>query len=141
MEAANSASFSTAVSPILSVVLQEEDPFCVNNSGGALNADVDLDAEAVWANVPNLEWSADCGGCISGNGVFDPGVAGVGTHEVTVSYDESLGCSVSGTIDVVVAPAVDASIDEIQTSANRVRMRCSPRLKAEGPGRRIVADA
>ena len=120
----NSASFSTAVLPILSVVLQEEDPFCVNNSGGALNADVDLDAEAVWANVPNLEWSADCGGCISGNGVFDPGVAGVGTHEVTVSYDEALGCSVSGSIDVVVAPAVDASIDAIpdlcESGANEV---------------------
>ena len=41
---------------------------------------VDLDAEAVWADVPNLVWSADCGNCINGNGVFDPGNAVVGTH-------------------------------------------------------------
>ncbi|MBK12902.1 MAG: hypothetical protein CL849_05165 [Crocinitomicaceae bacterium] len=109
----NSATFATAVLPILTVTLQEEDPFCVNNSGGALNADVDLEAEAVWSNVPNLEWSADCGGCVNENGVFDPGEAGVGNHTVTVAYDDALGCSVSGTIDVLVAPAVDATIDAI----------------------------
>ena len=109
----NSASFPTTVLPILTVTLQEEDPFCVNNSGGSLNADVDLDAEAIWPDVPDLEWNADCGGCINGNGVFDPGEAGVGTHTVTVSYDDALGCSVSGSIEVVVAPAVDATIDAI----------------------------
>ena len=37
---------------ILSVTLEEEDPFCVNNSGGGLNATVDLDAEAVWTMCP-----------------------------------------------------------------------------------------
>lgn len=109
----NSASFATAVLPPLSAVLQEEDPFCVSNSGGPLNADFDLDAEAIWINVPNVEWAADCGGCINANGVFDPGVAGVGTHTVTVSYDESLGCSTSGSVDIVVAPSVNATIDAI----------------------------
>jgi len=109
----NSAAFSTIVLPILTVTLQEEDPFCVNNSGGSLNADVDLDAEAIWPDVPDLEWSADCGGCINGNGTFDPGDAGVGTHTVTVSYDDPYGCSVSGSIEVEVAPSVDATIDAI----------------------------
>ena len=109
----NSASFATAVLPILSVTLEEEDPFCVNNSGGGLNATVDLDAEAVWSDVPDLVWSADCGGCINGNGVFDPGDAGEGTHTVTVEYDDDLGCSTSASIDIVVAPAVDATIEAI----------------------------
>lgn len=109
----NSASFPTAVLPILNVTLQEEDPFCVNNSGGALNADVDLDAEAVWSSVPDIVWSSDCGNCINGNGVFDPGDAGEGTHTVTVAYDDPLGCSTSATIEIEVAPAVDASIDAI----------------------------
>ena len=109
----NSASFPTTVLPILSVSLEEEDPFCVNNSGGGLNATVDLDAEAVWTDVPNLVWSADCGNCINGNGVFDPGNAGQGTHTVTVEYDDDLGCSASASIDIVVAPAVDATIDDI----------------------------
>ena len=109
----NSASFATTVLPILSVSLEEEDPFCVNNSGGGLNATVDLDAEAVWTDLPNLVWSADCGNCINGNGVFDPGIAGQGTHTVTVQYDDGLGCSTSASIDIVVAPAVDATIDDI----------------------------
>ena len=109
----NSASFSTAVLPILSVTLEEEDPFCVNNSGGGLNVTVDLDAEAVWSSVPNLVWSADCGGCINGNGVFNPGDAGEGTHTVTVEYDDDLGCSTSASIDILVAPTVDATIDAI----------------------------
>lgn len=109
----NSASFPTTVLPILSVSLEEEDPFCVNNSGGGLNATVDLDAEAVWTDVPNLVWSADCGNCINGNGVFDPGNAGQGTHTVTVEYDDDLSCSASASIDIVVAPAVDATIDDI----------------------------
>ena len=64
----NSANFSTEVLPILSVTLQDEDPFCVNSSGGNINADVDLAAEAVWSDLPNLVWSSDCGGCLSNNG-------------------------------------------------------------------------
>ena len=84
------------------MTLEEEDPFCVNNSGG-LNATVDPDAEAVWSDVPDLVWSADCGGCINGNGVFDLGDAGEGTHTVTVEYDDDLGCSTSASIDIVVA--------------------------------------
>ena len=109
----NSASFSTEVLPILSVTLQEEDPFCVNSSGGSINADVDLAAEAFWSDLPNLVWSSDCGGCLSGNGVFDPGDAGIGTHTLSIGYNDPLGCSVGDEIEVLVAPAVDASIDAI----------------------------
>ena len=109
----NSASFSTEVLPILSVSIQEEDPFCVNNSGSTLNANIDLTAEAVWTDVPDLVWESDCGGCVNGSGFFDPGDAGEGTHTVTLSYDDPLGCSVAGSIEIVVAAAVDASIDDI----------------------------
>lgn len=109
----NSASFSTEVLPVLTVTLQEEDPFCVNSSGSTLNEDVDLTAEAVWSDLPNLVWGADCGGCINGNGFFDPGDAGEGTHTITIAYDDPLGCSVGASIDILVAPAVDATIDDI----------------------------
>ena len=110
----NSADFPTTVLPVLSVSLEEEAPFCVNSSGSTLDADIDLDAEAFWQGfLPDLEWDADCGGCINGNGVFDPGDAGIGTHTVTLSYDDPYGCSVAGSIEVVVAPAVDATIDAI----------------------------
>ena len=112
-ECTNTASFSTEVLPVLSVTVQDEDPFCVNSSGSTINADVDLVAEAVWSPTPNLVWSADCGGCINGSGYFDPGDAGEGTHTVTVVYDESLGCSVGASLEIVVAPAVNAAIDDI----------------------------
>ena len=36
-----------------------------------------------------------------------------GTHTVTVEYDDDLGCSTSASIDIVVAPAVDATIEAI----------------------------
>ena len=109
----NSASFTTEVLPILNVTLQEEDPFCVNSSGGSINADIDLVAEAVWSDLPNLVWSSDCGGCLSNSGFFNPGSAGEGTHSVSIAYNDPLGCSVGATIEVLVAPAVDATIDEI----------------------------
>lgn len=109
----NSESFATEILPILVVSLQDEDPFCVNSSGSSLNVDVDLSAEAVWSNVPNLIWSSDCGNCINGSGFFDPGDAGVGSHTVTIAYDDALGCSVAGSVDLEVAPAVDATIDDI----------------------------
>jgi gliding motility-associated-like protein len=112
-ECTNTASFSTEVLPVLSVTVQDEDPFCVNSSGSTINADVDLVAEAVWSPTPNLVWSSDCGGCINGSGYFDPGDAGEGTHTVTVVYDESLGCSVGASLEIVVAPAVNAAIDDI----------------------------
>lgn len=109
----NSASFALEVLPILSVTLQEEDPFCVNNSGGALNSDVDLSAEAIWSDVPNLVWTSDCGGCLNSNGVFDPGDAGEGTHTVSIAYNDPVGCSTGASIEILVAPAVNASIDAI----------------------------
>lgn len=109
----NSASFALEVLPVLAVSLQEEDPYCVNSAGSLLNSDVDLAAEAVWSDVPNLAWSSDCGNCINGQGFFDPGNAGQGTHTVNVEYDDPLGCSTGGSIDIVVAPAVDATIDAI----------------------------
>ena len=37
----------------------------------------------------------------------------MGTHTVNLAYDDALGCSVSASIEVEVAEAVDATIDEI----------------------------
>lgn len=109
----NSASFTTAVLPVLQVALEEEAPFCVNSSGGGLDETVDLTSLAVWNPAPPLVWTSDCGDCLSGSGVFDPGNAGVGVHTASVGFDEGLGCSTSASIEIIVAPSVDATIDEI----------------------------
>lgn len=49
------------------------------------------------------------GGVWSGDGVlgefFDPGIAGVGTHEVSYTVGEGFGCADSATISIVVYPA------------------------------------
>lgn len=46
-------------------------------------------------------WSATCGSCLSGTGVFDPAAAGVGSH--TITYDVSSGaCNAQGTFNITV---------------------------------------
>lgn len=52
-------------------------------------------------------WSADCGNCITPDGVFSPGVADVGNHEV--SYTLEGACAGTAALSVEVAPLVDAS--------------------------------
>ena len=53
-------------------------------------------------------WSADCGGCISSGGNFDPGVSGPGNF--TVSYTIDGVCSDVGTADQLVLEQRDAEI-------------------------------
>ncbi len=46
-------------------------------------------------------WSATCGACLSGTGVFDPATAGVGSH--TITYDVTSGaCTAQGTFNITV---------------------------------------
>jgi gliding motility-associated-like protein len=68
-------------------------------------------------------YSSSCGPCLSSTGVFDPAVAGVGSH--TVTYTTTGACAGSNTKTIVVnaLPIVSAGIDQtvcIGTSVNLV---------------------
>ena len=63
-------------------------------------------------------WSADCGGCITDakNGIFDPTVAGSGTHSVIYSHGAT--CTVSDTIKITVSECADCVIDDPDLGAD-----------------------
>ncbi len=76
------------VNPLPTVAFTMQDTVCLNNGTVTLSS-----------GTPN-------GGTYSGNGVtgniFDPQVAGLGTHTITYSYTDSNGCSNQAIFNVVV---------------------------------------
>jgi gliding motility-associated-like protein len=61
------------------------------------------------AAQPGGVWSADCEGCLSGNGVFDPQISGAGEYVVTYSIEGV--CSDEDVVAVEVLDQRDASFD------------------------------
>ncbi len=66
-------------------------------------------AVAISAAQPGGVWAADCEGCLNGNGIFDPQVAGAGTYIVTYSIEGV--CSDEDLVEIVVLDQRDASFD------------------------------
>jgi|GEM_PF-2598854 len=96
----NSASALVNVTPLPTVTLAAQPSFCGPNDAPA-----------------TLTGGMPMGGTYSGtgvvNGVFDPSIAGVGTHTITYEYSEGPGCSSTASRQIVVnqVPVVNAGPD------------------------------
>jgi gliding motility-associated-like protein len=73
-------------------------PFCANEAG-----------ESITVGEAGGVWSATCGACIDQTGYFDVQTAGPGTHQVTYTFQGR--CGADSTIDVVVHPMPNVTID------------------------------
>ncbi len=92
--------------PDFDIVLIQPEPFCIDDEPGVV---LGFDQSGLGVNG-TYTYS---GTGVNSDGVFDPALAGEGTHTITLDYDED-GCTASGTVDVVVVglPDVDAGEDK-----------------------------
>ena len=65
----------------------------------------------IQASMPGGTWGSSCSTCLSSTGVFNPQVAGVGTH--TINYTVAGTCSTPASMQIVVnaLPTIDAGAD------------------------------
>ena len=88
--------------------IEEVGPFCNTDAPVDLNTTwicSGLDAEDA---VKNPTAYSGPGITDQGNGIFDPSVAGEGTHEIIFTY-----CQVNDTIEIVIAPCCTAELDDL----------------------------
>jgi gliding motility-associated-like protein len=84
------------VSSQLDATITPVNPFCVSNASAILTA---VDAGGIWSGTGITD---------AVNGIFDPAVAGIGTH--TITYTISGGCGDQQTTQIQVIPNDDATI-------------------------------
>ncbi|MCC6724581.1 MAG: gliding motility-associated C-terminal domain-containing protein [Saprospiraceae bacterium] len=89
--------------PTVTIDIAPVDPICLSANTGT----VQLQATVTGGTGSTGTWS---GPGMSANGIFDPSVAGVGTHTVSFVYNENSSCSYdqSAQVQVVAAPVADA---------------------------------
>ncbi len=88
--------------------IEEVGPFCNTDASVDLNTTwicSGLDAEDA---VKNPTAYSGPGITDQANGIFDPSVAGEGTHEIIFTY-----CQVNDTIEIVIAPCCTAELDDL----------------------------
>ncbi|MGD9492254.1 MAG: hypothetical protein AB7V36_02745, partial [Bacteroidales bacterium] len=88
--------FTFTVVPITDAAMNPAGPFCASDAAVTLTA---VNAGGIWAGT---------GITNTASGIFDPVVAGVGTHEIT--YTTTGACPDTDTMDVVVSAFLDATI-------------------------------
>jgi len=85
-----SGTFTISVKPLPEITIPSYEPVCV------LDNPIDLTA-------------SPAGGTFTGNGVangmFNPSVAGVGTHTITYTYTDQFGCTNFAEFEIIVTPA------------------------------------
>ncbi|HPB02459.1 MAG TPA: gliding motility-associated C-terminal domain-containing protein, partial [Bacteroidales bacterium] len=84
------------VSAVTDAAMNPAGPFCASDAAVTLTA---VNAGGIWAGT---------GITNTASGIFDPVVAGVGTHEIT--YTTTGACPDTDTMDVVVSAFLDATI-------------------------------
>lgn len=93
-------SIEVEIEPTFTSEVTTPEPICVSET-------VEIEAE----NIGGF-WSADCGGCIDeDSGVFTGVTSGPGTF--TVVYDFDVLCSEPTSVEVQVAPGVDATLSAV----------------------------
>lgn len=94
-------SLQVQILPLPDPTITTINPLCLSDSPVTLSA-----------TDPGGQWNGSCSGCIDpSTGVFDPAIAGVGTHSVT--YTIGGQCSVSDILQISVSAALDASITSV----------------------------
>lgn len=86
----STSSVTVTVSATIPINLTPAGPFCESDGSATLTADV---AGGTWSGTGITD---------AINGIFDSGVAGIGTH--TINYDITTGCSGNATQTIVVNP-------------------------------------
>jgi len=92
----NSASVTVTVNPVTDAAMNPAGPFCTSDAATTLTA---VNAGGIWAGTGITNTSS---------GTFNPGVAGVGTHEIT--YTTTGTCPDTDTMNIVVSSVLDATI-------------------------------
>jgi len=92
----NSASVTVTVNTVTDAAMNPAGPFCTSDAATTLTA---VNAGGTWAGTGITNTS---------NGTFNPGVAGVGTHEIT--YTTTGTCPDTDTMNIVVSSVLDATI-------------------------------
>jgi len=88
---------------------------------GAIPGETGADADAC-PNAAGGIYSATCGGCVSATGMFDPTIAGAGTHTVTYEFMDmnGNGCATMDistiTVDADPDPSITCPVDPVCTS-------------------------
>ena len=104
-----------AVNPLPSVgFTTPPDSLCINNGPVTLNP-FPINGTLNGAGITGLQ--------------FDPAAAGIGTHQITYSYSDSLGCATSDSIEITVVPFTAPSIvmpDSICLSGTSVALTATP---------------
>ncbi|MPM37297.1 hypothetical protein SDC9_83906 [bioreactor metagenome] len=88
--------FTFTVNPVTDAAMNPAGPFCISDAATTLTS---VNSGGTWAGTGITNTSA---------GTFDPGTAGVGTHEIT--YTTTGVCPDTDTMDIVVTNLLDATI-------------------------------
>lgn len=75
---------------------------------------IDEGIQQLTAASPGGLWTADCGNCITAQGLFSPSIAGVGVHTVTYSIPGPCGTLSSEDVEVFSLPQPSFSIDNFE---------------------------
>ncbi|MGB0249120.1 MAG: gliding motility-associated C-terminal domain-containing protein, partial [Flavobacteriales bacterium] len=108
---ADTATWTVDIRPVLEATFNAIDPLCI---GSTANLTFTFDADIPNAYTTNAtgDWSSsDCPGCITNENTGAFAANQVGTVNVEFEFDHP--CSAPFTGEVIVAPAVDATIDVV----------------------------
>ena len=108
---ADTATWTVDIRPVLEATFNAIDPLCI---GSTANLTFTFDADIPNAYTTNAtgDWSSsDCPGCITNENTGAFAANQVGTVNVEFEFDHP--CSAPFTGEVIVAPAVDATIDAV----------------------------
>ncbi|MBN2634392.1 MAG: DUF2341 domain-containing protein [Bacteroidales bacterium] len=103
---------------IMTEYLNQNDPASFISLGTETSNTI-LATTGVCSSSYTLDQGYPAGGVYSGTGVtgtnFDPSSAGVGTHLITYTYTDGLGCSNSVSKDIIVTPVPDPPVSSAAT--------------------------
>jgi large repetitive protein len=97
----SSDEITITVLPVADVVISPAGPFCENDGAFTLSAS---ESGGIWSGPGIID---------AGTGLFDPGVAGIGTHIVQYIFTNLNGCESEAQISIVVNEVPEVSITPV----------------------------
>lgn len=96
--------------PAIDVMIEHIDPICLTSASLPFNL---MATTSGGTNTGNMTWSGS-GITDSSTGLFDPNIAGVGVHDITLGYEESNCFYVDVvTIQIFETPTADFGVDDL----------------------------